>query len=81
MGGPTIDPEVFCDASFASVEERRSVTGHCLRMGPNSGVIYSNVSTIKSAVKSVFEAETYAPSDGQDTLLYVKNMVAEFMMM
>jgi hypothetical protein len=28
LGGPVVDPEVHTDASFASMEERRSVCGH-----------------------------------------------------
>jgi hypothetical protein len=77
LGGPTVDPEVHADASFASMEERRSVVGHTFRTGPKSGVIFAQVKTTKCAIKSVFEAETYAASDGQDTSIYGRHVVEE----
>lgn len=77
LGGPTVDPEVHADASFASMEERKSVVGHTFRAGPFSGVIYAQVKTTKCAIKSVFEAETYAASDGQDTSIYGRHVVEE----
>ena len=77
LGGPTVDPEVHTDASFASMEERRSVAGHTLRCGPKSGVIHANVKTIKCAIKSIFEGETYGASDGQDTAIYARHVIEE----
>ena len=77
LGGSKVDPEVHADASFATMEERRSVVGHTLRAGPNSGVIYANVKTVKVAVKSVWEAETYGSSDGMDTAIYARRAVEE----
>ena len=77
LGGPEVDPVVYCDASFASMEERKSITGHCMCTCSNSGAIYSNVCTIKSAVKSIFEAETHGASDGQDTAIHTRNVIRE----
>jgi hypothetical protein len=77
LGGPVIDPAVDVDASFASMDERRSVVSHDLRSGPKSGVIYANIKETKVAIKTVFEAETYAASDGQDTSIYARRVLQE----
>ena len=77
LGGPIVDPEVFTDASFASMEEKRTVGGHCLTSGPKSGVIHAQVKTYKVSVKSIFEGENMAASDGQDTMIYADNVVEE----
>lgn len=76
LGGPSDDPEVFTDASFASMEEKNSVGGHCLTTGPKSGVIHAQVKTYKVSVKTIFEGENMTASDGQDTMLYA-NIVVE----
>lgn len=75
IGGASIDPEVYSDASFASMEERRTVGGHVLVTGPKSGVIHAQVKTYKVAVKSIFEGECMAASAGQDTMIYATNVM------
>lgn len=77
LGGPVVDPEVFSDASFATMEERRTVGGHALVTGPLSGVIHAQVKTYKVSIKSIFEGESMAASDGQDTIIYANNVVDE----
>ena len=77
IGGSAIDPEVYSDASFASMEERRTVGGHVLVTGPKSGAIFAQVKTYKVAVKSVFEGESMAASAGQDTMIYASNVVSD----
>jgi hypothetical protein len=77
LGGPVVDPEVFSDSSFASMEEKRTVGGHALTTGPKSGTIHCQVKTYKVSVKSIFEGENMASSDGQDTMLYADNVVEE----
>jgi len=77
LGGDVVDPEVYSDASFASMEERRTVGGHALITGPKSGVIHAQVKTYKVAVKSIFEGEAMAASDGQDTEIYANRVVEE----
>ena len=72
-----MDPEVFTDSSFASMEERRTIGGHGLVTGPHSGVIHAQVKTYKTAVKSIFEGEAMAASDGQDTEIYANRVVEE----
>jgi hypothetical protein len=77
LGGPRVDPTVYTDASFATMEERRTVGGHVLVTCPKSGVIHAQVKTYKVAVKSIFEGETMASSDGQDTEIYANQVVKE----
>jgi hypothetical protein len=77
LGGPVVDPEVHTDASFASMEERRSICGHTLRSGDKSGVIRAEVRTLKVAVTSIFEAENMGASDGMDTEMYANRVVEE----
>ena len=77
LGGSVVDPEVHTDASFASMEERRSICGHTLRSGDKSGVVRSEVRTLKVAVTSVFEAENMGASDGMDTEMYANRVVDE----
>lgn len=77
IGGPNVDPAVYSDSSFASMEEKRSIGGHGLVTCKGSGVIYAQVKTYKVAVKSIFEGETMAASDGQDTAIYANTVVQE----
>ena len=77
LGGKIVDPEVFADASFATMEELKSIGAHALISGPGSGVIFAQVSTYKVAVKSIFEAETMAASAGQDTMIYANHIMDE----
>lgn len=77
LGDKTVDPEVFSDSSFATMKGRRIVASHCLRTGPLSGTIFANVQTIKVAIKSLFEGETYGASDGQDTSIYARRVIEE----
>jgi hypothetical protein len=77
LGGHVVDPEVHTDASFASMEERRSVGAHTLRSGDKSGVVRAEVKTYKVAVTNIFEAENMAASDGMDTEIYANNSVEE----
>jgi hypothetical protein len=77
LGGSIVDPEVLCDASFATLSQSRSVMGHFARMGPKSGAIFANISATKNAVKSIFEAELSCVSNGSDTMVYVTNVIEE----
>ena len=77
LGGPVVDPEVYSDSSFAGMEEKRTVASHCVRCGPDSGVINAQVKTLKVSIKSIFEGEAYAASDGQDTSIYVRRAVED----
>ena len=77
LGGPSVDPTVYTDSSFATMEEKRTVGGHGLITCEKSGVIYAQVKTYKVAVKSIFEGETMAASDGQDTMVYANRVVEE----
>jgi hypothetical protein len=70
LGGEVVDPQVFADASFATLEERRSVIGHLVTSGPRSGAIYVRVGSTKCAVTSIWEAELIAGSDGVDSALF-----------
>ena len=73
LGGPVADPEVLYDASFAILPERRSVKAHVARTGPQSGVILGTCGAIKHCLKSVFEAEHTACSDGIDTQIFLEH--------
>ena len=79
LGGESIDIEVFADASFAILEERKSVKAHCARTNPLSGCFYASSTTIKNTVNSVWEAEVNAASDAIDTRIYVKNCCEELL--
>jgi hypothetical protein len=79
LGGPVADPEVLCDASFGILEERRSVKAHMARTGPDSGVIMSACGSIKNTIKSIFEAELMATSDGIDTEMYMDHLGTDLM--
>ena len=59
------------------MRECRSVKSHMLRTCCGSGAIYTNVRTIKIAVKSIFKSELLACSDGIDTMLYANNVLEE----
>lgn len=77
LGGPVIDPVVFSDASFASLPESRSIMGHCVITGEGSGAIYANVTSTRTAVTSIFEAELMAGCSGIDSSIYVTNACNE----
>ena len=71
LGGQIADPEVLCDASYGILPERRSVKGHLARTGPESGCILASCGSIKNCVKSVWECELNAASDGIDTSIFM----------
>lgn len=71
LGGSTMDPEVYSDASFASMPERRSVIGHFACGGKGSGAVYASVSSPRCCVTSIFEAELIATSTAIDTAIYI----------
>jgi hypothetical protein len=77
LGGEGVNLEVICDASFAILDERRSVKAHLMRTNERSGAVYASASAIKNAVTSIWEAEVNAASDGVDTMLYGKNICKE----
>jgi hypothetical protein len=77
LGGPRVDPEVYADASFGNLDERRSVVGHVAMSCPGSGAIYASVSATKCAVTSIFEAELVAGCEAVTTGLYVTKMCEE----
>jgi hypothetical protein len=77
LGGSVADPEVFADASFAILPERRSVTAHVATASPRSGAIYAHVGASKCAVASIFEAELLAGGEAVDTALYMSQACAE----
>lgn len=74
LGGPDINFECYSDASFAIMEERKSVKAHLARTNNLSGAFFATASTIKNTVNSVWEAEVNAASDGIDTFIYAKNV-------
>lgn len=77
LGGDILDPEVYADASFATLPERRSIVAHCAVTGRGSGAIYANVSSTKCAVTSIWEAELVAGCGGMDTALYLTKACQE----
>lgn len=77
LGGPVLEPEIYADASFASLPDRRSIMGHLAIMGKGSGAIYAQVSTTKTAVTSIWEAELMAGCRGMDTGLYITQACRE----
>lgn len=77
LGGPVLEPEIYADASFASLPDRRSILGHLAVMGKGSGAIYAQVSTTKTAVTSIWEAELMAGCRGMDTGLYLTQACKE----
>ena len=77
LGGPTIDPVIYADASFAILPERRSVMGHVAFAGEGSGAIYAQVGSTKTAVTSIFEAELMAGCAGMDTGMYLTSACKE----
>jgi hypothetical protein len=77
LGGPVCDPQVHADASFAILDERRSVVGHMVTTGPGSGAIYAHVGATKCAVTSIWEAELIAGSEAVDSALYVTQVCEE----
>lgn len=77
LGGENVEMEVFSDASFAILDERKSVKAHCARTNSLSGVFYASATTIKNTVTSVWEAEVNAASDAIDTRIYIKNCCEE----
>jgi hypothetical protein len=77
LGGPIIDPEVEADSSFGTMEERKTVGSHCLVTARKSRVTYANVHTYKVTVKSIFNGEALAASEGQDTSIYARRVVEE----
>jgi hypothetical protein len=77
LGGPVFDPEIHADASFALLNERRSVVGHMVTTGPGSGAIYAHVGATKCAVSSIFEAEIIGANEGVDSGLYITQVCEE----
>jgi hypothetical protein len=77
LGGPECDPEVYADASYALLKERRSIVGHMVTTGPKSGAIYAHVGATKCAVTSIFEAELIAGCEGVNTAVYVTQLCEE----
>ncbi len=74
LGGPIIDPQAMSDASFATMNEKRSVKSHLVRTGPQSGAILASSNTISIATTSVWDCEVQAASDAVDSLTYVMNL-------
>lgn len=77
LGGPVIDPEVMCDASFASLPQKRSVKAHVATTCNGSGAVYASVGAVKNTIKSVWEGELMAASDGGDTEIYMNKILKE----
>lgn len=77
LGGDDMDPVIYADASFAILPERRSIMGHVAFSGKNSGAIYAQVGSTKTAVTSVWEAELMAGCAGMDTGIYLTNACKE----
>jgi hypothetical protein len=77
LGGPEVDPEVMCDSSFATLPKRRTVKSHVATTCNGSGAIYACVGAVKNAIKSIWEGELMAGSDGSDTIIYLKKVLKE----
>ena len=77
LGGPVIDICAMSDASLGIMSERRSIKGNFLRTGLISGAILAEVTAIKCAVGTIFDAEVMAASDGVDNLCYGRNLCTE----
>lgn len=77
LGGPVCNPEVHADASYATLNERRSVVGHMVTTGPGSGAIYVHVGATKCAVASIWEAELIAGCEAVDSALYMTEVCTE----
>ncbi len=77
LGGQGINLEIFSDASFAILPERKSVKAHMAKTNHLSGAFIAVASTIKNTVNSVWEAEINAASDAIDTTIYIKNICEE----
>jgi hypothetical protein len=77
LGGPVIDPEIWADASFGTLDDRRSIVAHLATTGRGSGAIYASVGSTKMAVTSVWEAELVAGCAGMDTGLYITHACQE----
>ena len=74
LGGDGINLEAVSDASFATLEMRKSVKAHMLKTNDLSGAIYVHVGAVKNIVTSVWEAEINAASDAVDTMTYAINV-------
>jgi hypothetical protein len=74
LGGDEVNITAVSDASFATLEERKSVKAHMLKTGSLSGAFYVNVGAVKNIVTSVWEAEINAASDAVDSMIYARNV-------
>lgn len=77
LGGSEVRIHVYSDASFATLPEARSPKGHLLKLNEISGAIFAEVHSISIAVKSIFEAELIACSEGFDTAQFIINVLEE----
>lgn len=75
LGGPDLEIIVYSDASFATLPESRSPKGHLLKLSENSGAIACEIHCVTIAVKSVYEAELIACSEGFDTAAFILNVL------
>ena len=77
LGGPIIDPVLYADASFAVMSNKRSICSHLVMSGEGSGCIYAHISSPKSAVTSIFEAELIAGNNAATTAIYITKACQE----
>jgi hypothetical protein len=77
LGGPVVDPETMCDSSYGTLPERRTVKSHVCTTCNGSGAIYVSVGAVKNTIKSIWEGELMAASDGSDSQLYIDKVVKE----
>lgn len=77
LGGNSCELQVYCDASFATLEERKSVKSACVRTSDGSGIIWGTSGVIKNIVQSTWEAEVNAAADAVDMMIYLVNICEE----
>ena len=77
LGGPVVDPETMCDASYATLPQKRTVKSHMISSCHGSGAVYASVGAVKNTIKSIWEGELMAASDGSDTQMYIDKVLKE----
>jgi hypothetical protein len=79
LGGDDVKIQGMRNASFGTMEEKKSIKSHLVKTNEKSGAIFANASVIKNTVSSVWEAELMAASDAIDTIKYLQNVGRELM--
>lgn len=77
LGGSNLEILVYSDASFATLPEARSPKAHLVKLNDISGAILCEVHCVTIAVKSVYEAELIACSEGMDSVQFILNVLED----